>query len=539
MRRVVLVAFLLIATAIGTGFAVRHYLTAPSFQFVPERVPRLVSKPLEVVPGVYLLGGLSPSAAYVVQTRDGLVLVDSGLDPDAKQLKAQLASLSLDPQKIIAILLTHAHGDHCGGADALRRTSHAKVYAGAGDAPVLTAGQPREAFFSTFHMPNHSPHPTTVDVALKGGETLDFGDTRVRAIGTPGHTPGSICYLVEREGLRMLFAGDVIMMLQGDAQPRNELGKPLGTYSAYLSPRYRGDAVKTLTSLEALRALPVPDLVFPGHPGADVVQQSPCLTQERWNALLDKGIHDMQTLIARYNADGADFLDGAPKRLLPELFYFGEFHGSAVYGFIASEKFYVVDAPGGPGLAEFLNAQFARLGLDPKPVSAVFLTSCDPAATAGLRELIEKYHAQVITSPEAISHLEKTCPSGTVFFSTEQLSSKGSLPVRTFVLKGRGLFPMAYEVEISGKKALFSGMIPTKLNQAAADRLIADLTSPPGNAAEFQDSLVELRLATPDLWLPSIPVDDQNANIYDLEWDNVRRDNVEVAHLVESRTQRN
>ena len=67
-----------------------------------------------------MLGGLSPSAAYVVETSDGLILVDSGLAADAAPLKSQMAELGLDWRRLRAILLTHAHGDHTGGAEALR-----------------------------------------------------------------------------------------------------------------------------------------------------------------------------------------------------------------------------------------------------------------------------------------------------------------------------------------------------------------------------------------------------------------------------------
>ena len=119
----------------------------------------------------------------------------------------------------------------------MRVETGAKVYAGEGDVAVLAKGRPREAVFSTFYMPEYAPHVTSVDVALKGGETIALGDVLIRVIAAPGHTPGSMCYLMERKGFRALFAGDVIMMLRGDDHPRTELGKPLGTYSAYLSPR--------------------------------------------------------------------------------------------------------------------------------------------------------------------------------------------------------------------------------------------------------------------------------------------------------------
>jgi metallo-beta-lactamase class B len=181
-----------------------------------ERVPPLGRSAATIVPGIHILAGLAPSAAYVIDTTDGLILIDSGLDADAGALRAQLTELGLDWKRVRAILLTHAHGDHTGGAEYLRSATGAKVYAGAGDAAVLRAGRPREAFFSTFYMPDHTTHPTTVDVALEGGETIAKGDVRIEVIAAPGHTPGSICYLLHRGVLRALFAGDTIMMLRGD-----------------------------------------------------------------------------------------------------------------------------------------------------------------------------------------------------------------------------------------------------------------------------------------------------------------------------------
>ena len=62
----------------------------------------------------------------------------------------------------------------------------------------------------------------------------------------------------------------------------------------------------------------------------------------------------MTILQARHEADGADFLDGTPKRLLPDLYYLGDFQGNAVYAFFASSKWFLVNAPGGPGLVRFV-----------------------------------------------------------------------------------------------------------------------------------------------------------------------------------------
>ena len=68
--------------------------------------------------------------------------------------------------------------------------------------PCLRSGGPREAFFSVFFMPNQEAHSTGVDVELDGGESISFGDTRFLAVATPGHTPGSTCYMLERRDVR-------------------------------------------------------------------------------------------------------------------------------------------------------------------------------------------------------------------------------------------------------------------------------------------------------------------------------------------------
>ena len=89
--------------------------------FSRDRVPRLGNAGVLVAPGLYLIGTMSPSAVYVIETSEGLILVDSGLDSDAGLLKAEMAKLGLDWKRIRAILLSHAHGDHTGGAQAFVR----------------------------------------------------------------------------------------------------------------------------------------------------------------------------------------------------------------------------------------------------------------------------------------------------------------------------------------------------------------------------------------------------------------------------------
>jgi glyoxylase-like metal-dependent hydrolase (beta-lactamase superfamily II) len=519
---------ILIVVTVTSGAYLR-YRSGRGIGFAADRVPLLGPRAMAIVPGLYLLGGLAPGVAYAVDTSRGLVLIDSGLQADANVLKAQLASLGLDWSQVRAVLLTHAHGDHCGGAEYLRTILGAEIYAGQGDAAVLRAGEPREAFFSTFYMPNDNPHPTTVDVELKGGESLDFGDVRFLVLATPGHTSGSTCYLMERAGVRALFAGDVISRLRGDPESHSEYGRPLGTYSAYLPPRYRGDAKAYLSSLQALRSLPAPDLVLPGHPRAETEPQSPCLSQQAWEELLDQGIRDMQTLLARFTADGANFLDGNPKRLLPDLYYLGNFKGAAVYGFFAASQFFLVDAPGGPGLKEFVKLRLEHFGLKPAGPATVLLTSCGSEAIAGLNELVEQGNTTVVASSLGLDHIRQSLPTGTVILAAEKLAERGWFTVTPIPLRGRGFAPMAYWLPWAGKFVLFSGRIPIRVKEETWKELVPEI-SKSRDAADYLISVNRLGELKPDLWLPAVSTDGRDANLYDSEWEDIITDNYRAGH---------
>lgn len=477
--------------------------------------------PVQIVPGIYLLGGLAPAAAYVVETSAGLVLVDTGLQADGRLLRAEMAKLHLDWHDIRAIFLTHVHGDHTGGAAQLRAATGAKVYAGRQDAAVLRAGKPWEAFFSKFSMPSEiKPVPTPVDVDLNGDDIIHVGDVQFQALATPGHTPGSTCYVMERNGQRILFSGDVIWSLSADG--------PLGIYSAYLPPRYRGNAREFLATLRRLRALPVPDLVLPGHPRKDLVPESPAMTAERWARLLDPGIRALERLEARYQRDGANFLDGQPKQLLRGLYYLGDYHDGAVYALKAQSRLFVVNAPGGPGLADFVTTRLQALGVKPTAVTAVILTSGDRDDTAGLPDLLERAHRKTVVVPAASHDAAAAFPGGTDIISAADLHAKGWFPVQALALAGRGTAPLAYLVRWEGKAVLLTGRIPINRSHATVAALEADFRHNDGDVAAYRASLRQLNDVNPDLWLPAHPADGQNANLYDRAWESILSDNAEL-----------
>lgn len=484
-----------------------------------KTLPTLSPVPGAVAPGVYLLGRTSPAAAYAVDTSDGLVLIDSGLEDSASSITAQLGELGLNADRLRAILLTHVHADHSLGARRLRAVTGAKVYAGRGDCPPLRSGGPREAFFSTFHMPDVATHPTEVDVELAGDETLAFGDARFNAIATPGHTPGSTCYLLERNGLRALFTGDVVQSLNPDTKG------VLGTYSAYLPPLYRGNARDYLASLRRLRAIPAPKLILPGHPRMDDFPERPAVPRDQWEALLDRGIGEMERLIAHHDADGANFLDGTPRELLPGLHYLGDHGGSAIYCVTNEKGLFLFDAPGDAGLVGFLAARFQALGWEGRKIAAVLLTSAGGEATGGLAAVVKDAGCKVVAPTAAHDAVRKLVPEGTAIVGEADLEAAGWFDVRMISLMGRGVSPAAYKLRWAGKTVLVSGRIPTKVSNPAAEQLMRDVTGPGRNPREYLIALDRLREVAPDLWLPAVPVHGQNANLYDFDWVEVLESN--------------
>jgi len=467
-----------------------------------------VREPSTLAPRIHLLGRLAPSVAYAIETSAGLVLIDSGLQPDGSDLIDQLISLKLDESKISAILLTHVHGDHTLGARYLRELTGAKIYAGQADCEPLRDGGPREAFFSTFAMEGVFPHGTQVDVELVGGEVLHFGDTRIEVIATPGHTPGSLCYVAQIGHQRIFFGGDTISSLIGD----------LGTYAAYLAPRYRGNARDYLDSLRKLRAMPAPNLILPGHPNDQGQPHSPRLSKSQWHELLDRGIQEMQALVARYDADGEDFLDGHPKKLLPGLYYLGDYKARAIFAIDTGTGQLLFDAPGDEGLAAFVSERLRKAGVAEPALSAVLLTSTDEATTAGLRKVTQTWDCRVVAPADSHAALRDVCSDSTQLMTPSDFSKAGSFSMRALPLDGFGSGATAYSFQQHEHDVLVSGTVPSTLGFYSIEQLDKFIRGRRPSYQDFARSLSSLSDLRPNLWLPAYPTNGQNANLYDDQW---------------------
>jgi glyoxylase-like metal-dependent hydrolase (beta-lactamase superfamily II) len=168
-------------------------------------------KPFEITKDIFIVGG-----PEITDSRDGcvyllnfgeLVLIDTGAGWNVDEIVKNVEKLGLDPKKLSKILLTHCHIDHIGGAPELKKRFGSKIYIHKLDAPPLENGDPVLTAASWYQT---TFPPTPVDVKLDSPEEiLELGGEKIVCLHTPGHTPGSICIYLDRDGKRVLFAQDL------------------------------------------------------------------------------------------------------------------------------------------------------------------------------------------------------------------------------------------------------------------------------------------------------------------------------------------
>ena len=165
---------------------------------------------MEIVKGVHKIPGTFWSALYLIEGKDSLALVDSGSPGDARRVEKYVRSIGREITDIEYILVTHSHPDHTGSAFAIAEKSGARVAAHPLDSKVHSDGEVSLSYmgvFTSVRLPIPYLRFTPVTDLVSDGDVLPIGDG-VRVIHTPGHTPGSLCFL--DEGRRLLFSGDTL-----------------------------------------------------------------------------------------------------------------------------------------------------------------------------------------------------------------------------------------------------------------------------------------------------------------------------------------
>ncbi|MFI6102699.1 MBL fold metallo-hydrolase [Streptomyces sp. NPDC051310] len=189
---------------------------------------------------------LGHTLVHLLDTGRGPVLIDTGWDDPASwdALRAGLAALGTRVEDVHGVVITHHHPDHHGLSGRVREASGAWIAMHPADAAVvrrtreaepgawldfllarLTAAGAPDAHTAPLRQARASgrgralpvPRPALPDRAIVPGGLLDLAGRRLRAVWTPGHTPGHVCLHLEedhpahRPGHGRLFSGDHLL----------------------------------------------------------------------------------------------------------------------------------------------------------------------------------------------------------------------------------------------------------------------------------------------------------------------------------------
>lgn len=150
--------------------------------------------PCRICGNVYFVGTV-PASSHLIDTGDGLILIDSGLPQTLYLMMDSMRELGFSPHDIRYILHSHGHYDHAGATRALiELIGSVETYIGTGDEDYvngkLDLTWARELGYE-YHEAFEADH------VLQDGDVVSLGNTSIRCLHTPGHTPGTLSFFFD------------------------------------------------------------------------------------------------------------------------------------------------------------------------------------------------------------------------------------------------------------------------------------------------------------------------------------------------------
>jgi len=140
---------------------------------------------------------------YLIRSDSGYILIDGGKDQEA--IKEGLDELKIDASQITAIFLTHSDADHVA---AIPLSPRAGLYISKHEEQMINGKTSRFFIFgNNLESKNYN--------LLEDSQIVQFPGLTLKAIHTPGHTPGAMCYLANG---KYLFTGDILKLNSGKVE---------------------------------------------------------------------------------------------------------------------------------------------------------------------------------------------------------------------------------------------------------------------------------------------------------------------------------
>lgn len=199
------------------------------------------------------------TCSYIARREDGVVLIDTGMDSQARDVEVGLAAANGDWSDISAIVLTHWHNDHAAGAMETQRRSAAPVFCGRDEVPYVQRATRRAGPLGALGdrwpergplvlakgLLTNAPKNAVARPVVAADGTVVAG---LQIIETPGHTPGHLSVWDPVD--RVVFTGDALAIVGGEVR---HMAKPVTPDV----PRARASMLRVLDLK--------PSLICPGH----------------------------------------------------------------------------------------------------------------------------------------------------------------------------------------------------------------------------------------------------------------------------------
>ncbi len=211
---------------LGGVFLAKFYMEARKLSPVETR---------KIAAGVYAVKD-SYVNLFLMKNNDTYIAFDAG--NDVKQVRRELARLKIDPKTVVAVFLTHSDPDHVAACTLF---SNAKIFLPKAEEPMVK-GQ----IFRFLFIKNQLAHPYEL---VEDNQIINISGLKIKGILTSGHTPGSMCFLVDT----YLFTGDTMGIKNGEVTQFNDL--------------FNMDSQRQRKSITRLAALPGVESVFTAHYG--------------------------------------------------------------------------------------------------------------------------------------------------------------------------------------------------------------------------------------------------------------------------------
>lgn len=140
--------------------------------------------PFKMAPGVYYVSGNDWVACYLIDTGDGLILIDTAMHETCYLMLESIRELGFDPRDIKKILLTHAHCDHIGAARTMKELTGAELYLGERD--LFFLNQRKDLICND----GYTCGDFMADEVYADDQPIRLGNITIHTVSTPGHTPG-------------------------------------------------------------------------------------------------------------------------------------------------------------------------------------------------------------------------------------------------------------------------------------------------------------------------------------------------------------